>query len=273
MDGETAVQTGETDYVYDMFDNVIARTIKTFDSGGSQTGSTAEHYVLDGSNIVLAFDASENLTDRYLFGPGVNQVLASEHFALTGSNQLPSIAGTTLWPLPDNQGTVRDLVTYNTGTDKTTLADHISYSPFGAPTSHTATDPAIRDFLFEHDGSFYDPTTGLEHDGERWYDSLIERWLTQDPTGLGPDSNPYRPFVNSPTNLVDPAGLSVGQPGLAESLLPVWGSGRAALDHFQNGNILSGLFYSALMVSDVFLLSSVWEGVGKIGVRRLPPPE
>ena len=119
MSGETAVQTGETDYVYDMFDNVIARTIKTFDSGGSETGSTAEHYVLDGTNIVLAFDASGNLTDRYLFGPGVNQILASEHFALSRQQPTPSVAGTTLWPLPDNQGTTRNLVTYNPGTDTT----------------------------------------------------------------------------------------------------------------------------------------------------------
>ena len=203
MDGETAVQTGETDYAYDMFDNVIARTIKTFDSGGSETGSTAEHYVLDGSNIVLAFDASGNLTDRYLFGPDVNQILASEHFALSGTDQLPSTAGTTLWPLPDNQGTVRDLVD-----SSGTLEDHIAYSPFGQPLTHTSSDPAIVAFLFEHDGSFYDRTTGLEHDGQRWYDSLIERWLTQDPSGLRPDSNPYRPCGNSPTNFVDPSGLA-----------------------------------------------------------------
>ena len=66
MSGETAVQTGETDYTYDMFNNVIVRTVKTF-TDGSETGSAAEHYVYDGTIIVLAFDGSENLTDRYLW--------------------------------------------------------------------------------------------------------------------------------------------------------------------------------------------------------------
>ena len=137
MSGETAVQTGETDYTYDMFDNVIARTVKTF-TDGSDTGSTSNHFVYDGTNIVLAFDGSENLTDRYLFGPGVNQIIASEHFALAGSNQIPSSAGTPLWPLPDNQGTVRNLVD-----SSGTLQDHIAYSPFGKPLTHTASDPAV----------------------------------------------------------------------------------------------------------------------------------
>ena len=78
--------------------------------------------------------------------------------------------------MPDNQGTVRNLVD-----SSGTLADHIAYSPFGKPLTHTASEPAVVDFLFEHDGSFYDRTTGLEHDGQRGYDPLIKRWLTQDP--------------------------------------------------------------------------------------------
>jgi len=32
-----------------------------------------------------------------------------------------------------------------------------------------------------------------------------------------------------------PARKGVGQPGLVESMVPVWGNGRAALDHYQNG--------------------------------------
>lgn len=33
---------------------------------------------------------------------------------------------------------------------------------------------------------------------------------------------------------------SVGQPGEWEALIPIWGSGRAAVDHFQNGNYWRG---------------------------------
>jgi hypothetical protein len=33
--------------------------------------------------------------------------------------------------------------------------------------------------------------------------------MSQDPSGLGPDTNPYRYVGNSPTNFVDPSGLAV----------------------------------------------------------------
>lgn len=41
------------------------------------------------------------------------------------------------------------------------------------------------------------------------------------------------------------------------------GSGRAAIDHFQNGNYWIGLGYTALAVSDVFLVESLAMGISK----------
>src|SRR5690606_23053911 len=58
---------------------------------------------------------------------------------------------------------------------------------------------------------------------------------------------------------------SVGQPGDWESLIPVWGSGRAAVDHFQNGNYWRGLGHLALAISDVFLIKSL----ATIGVKGM----
>ena len=60
---------------------------------------------------------------------------------------------------------------------------------------------------------------------------------------------------------------SVGKPGLGESLIPIWGSGRAAIDDFQNGNIWSGIGNSILAVSDVFLVKSIFTGIGKLAVK------
>lgn len=40
-------------------------------------------------------------------------------------------------------------------------------------------------------------------------------------------------------------------------MIPIWGSGRSAIDHFQNGNYWRGFGYSALAVSDVFLIKSL----------------
>jgi hypothetical protein len=62
----------------------------------------------------------------------------------------------------------------------------------------------------------------------------------------------------------------VGEPGLVESLLPLWGSGRSALNAFQNGNWGWGLFYSAAAVSDVFLVKSLATAGIKLAVYGGP---
>jgi len=43
----------------------------------------------------------------------------------------------------------------------------------------------------------------------RWYDATVGKWLSQDPSGLGPDTNTYRYCGNGPMNAVDPSGLKV----------------------------------------------------------------
>lgn len=49
------------------------------------------------------------------------------------------------------------------------------------------------------------PTARSNH--VRWFDPTVGRWLSEDPSGLGPDSNPYRYVHNACTIFVDPAGL------------------------------------------------------------------
>ncbi|MFH7004205.1 DUF6443 domain-containing protein [Flavobacterium bizetiae] len=60
---------------------------------------------------------------------------------------------------------------------------------------------------------------------------------------------------------------AVGQPGTLESMIPIWGSGRAAIDHFQNGNYWQGTFYTAMAISDVFLVKSIATGLAKGGLK------
>jgi Bacterial toxin 50 len=62
---------------------------------------------------------------------------------------------------------------------------------------------------------------------------------------------------------------SVGQPGFWESLIPIWGSGRAAIDDFQNGRWGWGLFNSALAVTDIFLVKSLATAGAKLGGKLL----
>ncbi|WPU98892.1 DUF6443 domain-containing protein [Mucilaginibacter sp. cycad4] len=62
---------------------------------------------------------------------------------------------------------------------------------------------------------------------------------------------------------------SVGQPGTLESLIPVWGNGRAAVDDFQNGNYWTGAFHTALAISDVFLVKAVVTSIAKVAVKAV----
>ncbi|HKY21466.1 MAG TPA: SpvB/TcaC N-terminal domain-containing protein [Vicinamibacterales bacterium] len=57
---------------------------------------------------------------------------------------------------------------------------------------------------------------------------------------------------------------SVGEPGLGESLIPIWGSGRESVNHFQHGRWVRGTFWGVMAVSDVFLVKSLIVGGGKL---------
>lgn len=60
-------------------------------------------------------------------------------------------------------------------------------------------------------------------------------------------------------------GRSVGHPGFAESLIPVWGSGREAVADFQEGNYAGAALNGALAASDLFLAESIAKGLAKGG--------
>ena len=93
-------------------------------------------------------------------------------------------------------------------------------------------------------------------------------WTNMPQTGISGD---IQGLINHRANLRSDNGSSdsVGQPGEWESLIPIWGSGRAAVDHFQNGNYWRGLGYTALAVSDVFLVKSIATGIGRGGLMAL----
>lgn len=120
----------------------------------------------------------------------------------------------------------------------------------------------------------------------RSYDPQIGRFHQIDVLGeMDYNISPYVYANNNPILINDPLGLkgdttweklpeivvtakakksSVGQPGMLESVIPVWGEGRAAVDDFQNGHWGWGLFHTAMAVTDVFLVKSIVTGAGKL---------
>ncbi len=59
---------------------------------------------------------------------------------------------------------------------------------------------------------------------------------------------------------------SVGHPGFAESLIPVWGSGREAVADFQEGDYAGAAINGALAASDLFLAGTMAKGILKGGL-------
>lgn len=204
--------TSKVHYVYDVYDRLIGKQV---DTNGDGTYDTAARYAYDdnstapglgrggagglpsavSSNIVLVYNGSSSLTNRYLNGPGVDQTMADEN----GS-------GTVRWELADNQGTIRDVAQYNSGTNTTTVVNHLKYDAFGNITSQS---DATKTPLFTYTGRQWDADSGLLYYRARWYDPKVGRFIGEDPAGFGGgDVNLSRYVHNRPVTLADPSGLS-----------------------------------------------------------------
>jgi RHS repeat-associated protein len=178
---------------YDAFNRRIGETVT------NSAGTSTQWYVYDGQNVVLQLNAAGGVTERYLCGRAVDQVLAAEN----GS-------GVVSWLLADNQGSVRDVVQFIYGL--TTNVDHISYSAYGqiAHESNASYNPGIG-----YTGQFWDAAAGMYYCQARWYDPSTGRYMSEDPTGFSAgDANLYRYVFNDPTNLVDPTGEVIGWSGI-----------------------------------------------------------
>jgi RHS repeat-associated protein len=176
--------TQRVEYRYDLYDRRIAKIVDP-DGAGAQAATT-ERYVYDRDNIALVFDGSGQQTHRYLFGLGIDQVLAGES------------QGQNLWALVNHQGTVTDVVD-----DAGSNLNHISYDSFGNVTDQT--NPTVL-FRFGYTGREADLETGFTYYRNRY--TFNGRFISQDPLGFSAgDTNLYRYTANNPVNFNDPLGL------------------------------------------------------------------
>jgi RHS repeat-associated protein len=152
------------------------------------------------------------------------------------------------------------------------VVERYVYDPFGQVTVLDAGWSTLAGsafgWVYLHQGDRFDATNGLYHFRHRDYSPTLGRWTRLDPIRYAAgDINLYRGLVNNPANYLDSIGLDVGEPGLLESLIPVWGSGREAIHSFENGQYLRGTFHTVLAVTDVFLLKSIFTAGGKLFVK------
>ena len=192
----------------------IGETVTTYDSSGVGTVVENRGFVYDGDQIALQFDksgagslAATDLSQRYLWGPAVNQLLAQETpgAAISGLMQ----AGAVDWALTDNLGSVRDMAVYNATTGVTNIAMHRVYDAYGNMTSQTNPSASLGvaavDSLFGYTGKAVNKATGLQNNLNRWFDPSVGTWLSEDPAAA--DENLYRYAGNGPTDETDPSGL------------------------------------------------------------------
>jgi RHS repeat-associated protein len=161
-------------------------------------------------NILLRFvedDGGARLTNRYLHGPAVDQILADEQYEITDDPY--NEEGDVLWALTDNLGSVRDLVSYDAQEEATDIRNHITYDAFGRTIAETV---AGTNLIYAYTGREYDAETGNYYYRARYYDPDTGRFLSEDPIGFDAgDANLSRYVGNDPVNHVDPAGLAKGQ--------------------------------------------------------------
>jgi RHS repeat-associated protein len=212
--------TTVTSYVYDTLNRWIARS---HDSDGVQASGTAlaaggldTHFVYEANQIILQLNATGDVTNRYLWGPAVDQILADEQITD------PTAPGNILWPLTDHLNTVRDLAAYDADTDTTAIVNHLIYDAYGRLVSQSNPDQTT---LFAFTARPFDPATNLQNNLNRWYDAQTGRWLSEDPIGFeAADANMYRYVGNEPTVLIDPSGLELLRPSQPFGMAPEIGS-------------------------------------------------
>jgi RHS repeat-associated protein len=91
------------------------------------------------------------------------------------------------------------------------------YDTFGKLESET--NSAV-DLAFGYTGKFYDEDSKMNVYLNRWYDSRVGRWLSEDPIGFdGGDANLTRYVGNTSSMMIDPLGLAggFGEDGSAET--------------------------------------------------------
>ena len=227
--------TETVDYTYDYLDRRIERTI--IPASGAKDYSYLAYQgdqpyaQFDTGNAHVGINATDE-TDLYLLAPTVDQVLSDTQFYPNPAEQ-NQIEVLTVWLLPDQEGTIRDLAADIPG-DSAAGAfvwTHLYYNAFGTPevTEYnmgwaSGTSPAsalipgssdcVLNTSIGYCGGIYDATLGMVQFVDRWYDPNTARFLSPDPTGFaGGLSNLYCYCGNNPLTQTDPTGDQQGYAG------------------------------------------------------------
>jgi RHS repeat-associated protein len=172
-----------TSYGYD----ALGRRIRVTADGA------ARDYIYDGANLLAVTDAAGAVLEEYTYLPGVDQPL---------SVRLGGASGLTYFYHLDAAGNVEGLTN-----EAGQLAAAYEYAPFGADANTAGLPPDTLGNPLRFAGREYDVSTGLYYMRARYYDPLLGRFISQDPSGDLSGGNLYAYAGNDPVNRRDPFGL------------------------------------------------------------------
>lgn len=223
-------------------------------------GAATNWHIYDGVQVVADVNVTGGLVRTYMWGPGIDNLMTmSVH---TGATAV------TYYAIKDHLGTVHALVN-----GSGSIVESYRFDAWGRvlgvydASGKLLTESSVGNRYLWH-GREYSWKTGLYYFRARWYDPVVGRFLSNDPIGISGGLNQYVFCGNDPVNKRDPLGLwagwASGEPvSTGESFVPIWGSGRQAINDFYAGNYGWGTVNTVLAVSDVFLVKTIATGIGK----------
>ena len=172
---------------YDVYDRRIGRWLDPDGAGAAAAEQFWTAY--DGPHAYADFSAAGQITDRYLYGPGIDMLLA----------RVDAVTNEVNWYLTDKLGSVRQIVD-----QEGLILDAINYDSYGNILSET--NPAAGD-RFKYTAREWEAAIDQYLYRARWYDAFAGRFISEDPIEFSAgDMNLARYVGNLPTTRTDPTG-------------------------------------------------------------------
>ncbi len=219
------------EYTYDVFNQLIGT--KTYSEAvNTRTLTDTQEFVNVQGEAMVTFHERVGIYQDVvigLYGQGVDSPAAVNWTRTQNSTS----SNTIVWPLTDQQGTVRDVVGHTIG--QSVSIQSVTYTPFGVPTGGGLSIPLSTFYA----GRNLDSFTGLYNNRTRWYDPAAGRFISQDFIGFaGGTTNLYAYCGNSPANGTDPSGcivFNIGAAGIGAGIGAILGGGGYALNSWLTG--------------------------------------